>query len=74
MDKTGRLDQARMYPVPPIQFVQQVLVPETAARLIQEDMHLSYEEALQIMQDSSAYGKAIHSEIIFSSDDDDDSS
>ncbi|KAF8629092.1 hypothetical protein AX15_003583 [Amanita polypyramis BW_CC] len=50
-------------PLTPEHFVQRVLVPEVAARLIQEDMDLygdsGLSKALQVLRDSSKYGVAM---------------
>ncbi|KAM6496813.1 RTC4-like domain containing protein, partial [Amanita muscaria] len=50
-------------PLTPEQFVQRVLVPEVALRLIQEDMDLRgpthIAKALQVLRDSSKYGVAM---------------
>ncbi|KAK2465689.1 hypothetical protein APHAL10511_002233 [Amanita phalloides] len=63
-------------PLTPKQFVQRVLVPEVAIRLIQEDMGLngasSLSEAIQVLQDSSKFGVAMFPDDSAEKDDMDD--
>ncbi|KAK3300062.1 RTC4-like domain-containing protein [Chaetomium fimeti] len=56
-------------------YLQAVLVPELAVRLIMEDMGVGVEEAREILTESSAVGELLNDEIpdvILSDDDDDD--
>ncbi|KAI9488867.1 hypothetical protein BDB00DRAFT_846457 [Zychaea mexicana] len=54
------MDSANTAPMPPLQFVQQILVRETAARLNQEDKNVSYDEALEFMKKSAKFGSAVN--------------
>ncbi|KAI9467540.1 hypothetical protein BDB00DRAFT_865035 [Zychaea mexicana] len=54
------MDSANTAPMPPLQFVQQILVPEMAARLIQEDKNVSYDDAVDIMKKSAKFGSAVN--------------
>ncbi|KAI9489991.1 restriction of telomere capping protein 4 [Zychaea mexicana] len=60
LSKSNHLTAANTAPMPPLQCVQQILVPETAARLIQEDKNVSYDEALKIMKKSAKFGSAVN--------------
>ncbi|RFU78794.1 rtc4-like domain-containing [Trichoderma arundinaceum] len=44
-------------------FIQSVLVAELGVRLIMEDMHVSLEEAREILEESKALGELVHAEI-----------
>ncbi|KAG5972703.1 hypothetical protein E4U55_000741 [Claviceps digitariae] len=44
-------------------FIQNVLVAELAVQMIKEDMHVSEEEAIDILEDSKALGELIHEEV-----------
>ncbi|KAI1414713.1 hypothetical protein F5Y13DRAFT_14002 [Hypoxylon sp. FL1857] len=44
-------------------YVQVVLVPELAVRLIMEDMSVTEEEARKVMQDSIEFGELLHEDI-----------
>lgn len=44
-------------------YVQRVLVPEVAVRLIAEDMNVDMEQARKVMRDSIAIGEALNEEI-----------
>lgn len=46
-------------PLSPADFVQSVLLPETAVSLIMEDMQLSRKEAITTMRESAQYGVAM---------------
>lgn len=46
-------------PLTPTEFVQHILVPEAALRLVMEDMHQSRQEALKTLRDSAQYGVAM---------------
>ncbi|KAI9469308.1 hypothetical protein BDB00DRAFT_863216 [Zychaea mexicana] len=58
--KSNHLTAANTALMPPLQFVQQILVPEIAARLIQEDKNVSYDDAVDIMKKSAKFGSAIN--------------
>jgi RTC4-like domain len=47
----------------PESFVSRVLVPEAARLLIKEDLNLSDEEALDVLQRSRAFGIALHPDV-----------
>ena len=50
-------------PKNPVDFLQEVLVPETALRLISQDKGgITLEEARKIMEDSSTFGDYVHEE------------
>ncbi|KAK3695298.1 RTC4-like domain-containing protein [Podospora appendiculata] len=58
-------------------YVQTVLVPELAVRLIKEDMDVGDEEARRIMKESISVGELLNEEeadVVLSDDDEDDSS
>ncbi|KAI8076585.1 RTC4-like domain-containing protein, partial [Gilbertella persicaria] len=59
--KTGYLDDKKSEPLKPIEFVQQVLVPECGIRLIQQDLRVSFEEAKKVMRESEEYGSTVYS-------------
>ncbi|KAG6005782.1 hypothetical protein E4U21_007615 [Claviceps maximensis] len=44
-------------------FIQNVLVAELAVRMIREDMHVSEEKAIDILEDSKVLGELIHEEV-----------
>ena len=50
------VDLAKIAPVPATDFMHRVLVPEAGVALVQEDMDIDAETALQIVKDSSSYG------------------
>ncbi|KAI9468416.1 hypothetical protein BDB00DRAFT_863754 [Zychaea mexicana] len=58
--KSNHLTAANTAPMPPLQFVQQILVREIAARLIQEDKNVSYDDAVDIMKKSAKFSSAIN--------------
>jgi len=50
-------------PKKPVDYLQEVLVPETASRLISQDRgNISLEEARKIMEDSANFGDYVHKE------------
>jgi RTC4-like domain len=50
-------------PKKPVDFLQEVLVPETALRLISQDKgNIPLEEAKKIMEDSANFGDYVHKE------------
>ena len=52
-----------MSPQTPMEYLQEVLVPETAVRLIQEDYQgIQIEKAREIMLQSVGFGMYVHSE------------
>ncbi|KAI0685902.1 RTC4-like domain-containing protein [Cytidiella melzeri] len=46
-------------PLTPAEFVQRILLPETALSLIMEDMHQTRKEAIATMRESAQYGVAM---------------
>lgn len=60
------IDPLLILPLTPTEFIQRILVPEVALRLIMEDRGLEGEggmkEALEILRESSAYGVAMFPE------------
>ncbi|KAG9255063.1 RTC4-like domain-containing protein [Emericellopsis atlantica] len=46
-----------------VAFIQSVLLPELAVRLISDDMLVTLEEARQIMEDSKQLGELVHEEL-----------
>ena len=52
------------FPLQPCNYIQEILVPETAIRLISEDIggDCSLETARQIMIESSDFGEYVHNE------------
>ena len=52
-----------MSPQTPMEYLQEVLVPEAAVRLIQEDyQEIQIEKACEIMLQSVEFGACVHSE------------
>ncbi|RIA97686.1 hypothetical protein C1645_813743 [Glomus cerebriforme] len=55
-----------VYPKKPIDYLQEVLVPETALHLISQNRsnitNISLEEARKIMEDSANFGDYVHKE------------
>ena len=50
-------------PKKPVDYLQEVLVPETALRLISQDKgNIPLEEAKKIMEDSANFGDYVHKE------------
>jgi len=58
-------------PIPPLLFLEAVLVPEIGTMLIQQDLNLSRDEALRVREQSSAYGMAVFAEPDEDGDEDD---
>ncbi|KAI8369998.1 RTC4-like domain-containing protein [Blakeslea trispora] len=60
--KSGVLDAKASEPLTPIEFVQQVLVPECGIRLIQQDRDhkITLDEAKEIMKESEEYGSTVY--------------
>ncbi|KIY52985.1 hypothetical protein FISHEDRAFT_34164, partial [Fistulina hepatica ATCC 64428] len=53
------VDTFNIKPIPPHDFIQRVLLPEVAVRLITEDMQASAEDALLTLRSSARYGAAM---------------
>ena len=52
-----------VFPKKPVDFLQEVLVPETALRLISQDKgNITLEEARKIIEDSGNFGDYVHKE------------
>ncbi|KAG2354427.1 restriction of telomere capping protein 4, partial [Suillus spraguei] len=49
-------DTSLIVPLSPAEFVQLVLVPEVAVRLIMQDLHLDRDKAIITLRESSQYG------------------
>ncbi|KAL1921271.1 uncharacterized protein VTP21DRAFT_10987 [Calcarisporiella thermophila] len=58
--RTDRLTPSDTAPQTPIEYLQQVMVPETAVMLIMEDQGVGYEEARSIMRESAEFGVCVH--------------
>lgn len=60
------LTPERAHPQKPVEYIQQVLIPETAMRLIQEDRSIlqqrdvTLEEAQEVMTSSVEFGGYVH--------------
>jgi hypothetical protein len=48
------------FPQKPLEYLAEVLVPETAIRLIAQDQNITLEEAAKIMEDSIEFGMYMH--------------
>ena len=46
-------------PLTPAEFIQRILVPEAALRLVMEDMHQSRKQAIRTLRESAQYGVAM---------------
>ena len=58
---TKILTKSLATPQTPMQYLQEVLIPEVAVRLIQEDNEgITIEKAHEIMQESVAFGEYVH--------------
>lgn len=53
-------------PLTPIEFIQQILVPECGLRLIQQDREhkITLQEAKIIMKESEEYGSIVHRQVL----------
>jgi hypothetical protein len=65
--ETNLLKREYTKPLQPVEYLQQVLVPESAVRLIQEDLTKkklpnSRDVALNTMKDSIEFGTVVHPE------------
>lgn len=67
-------DTSLIVPLSPAEFVQLVLVPEVAVRLIMQDLHLDRDKAIITLRESSQYGVGMFPDIgsATSVDDNDD--
>ncbi|KAL1918667.1 uncharacterized protein VTP21DRAFT_2689 [Calcarisporiella thermophila] len=57
---TRKLTFAQTSPQQPIEYLQQVLVPEVGVRLIMEDRGIDEEEARKVMKESAEFGACVH--------------
>jgi hypothetical protein len=62
MLQSGYVNDKNTDPLTPIEFIQQILVPECGLRLIQQDRNgeITLEEAQIIMKESEEYGSLVH--------------
>ena len=59
----GLLTYDLVCPKKPVDFLQEVLVPETTLRLISQDKgNITLEKARKIMEDSANFGDYVHKE------------
>lgn len=60
--ETSIVNIGNVKPLTPIEFIQQILVPETGIRLIQQDRDgkIDLKEAKQIMKESEEYGSIVY--------------
>lgn len=73
--KANILNSKTIAPLSPIPYILNILVPEIATRLIQDDFNVEYIDALRILEESKAYGQSVHTNINIQegdSDSDDD--
>lgn len=61
VDKLTLLTSLSCAPLDVTAFLRRVLVPEVAVCLIAEDLKIGRDEAIQVKEDSSAFGKAMFS-------------
>ncbi|KAI9346680.1 RTC4-like domain-containing protein [Pilaira anomala] len=62
--KTNELDKTKSSPLTPIEYIQQVLVPETGIRLIKQDLNLmDLNDASKVMKESTEYGSIVYNKI-----------
>lgn len=59
-DSPGRFDFESIKPLTHDIFLREVLVPEVTVHLIQEDLSLSREEAMHVLQESHHFGNILH--------------
>ncbi|EIW78974.1 hypothetical protein CONPUDRAFT_59209, partial [Coniophora puteana RWD-64-598 SS2] len=52
-------DAALIAPLAPAEFIQRILVPETAVRLVMQDLGQPPDEALRTLRESAQYGVAM---------------
>ncbi|CAG8497978.1 8968_t:CDS:2 [Gigaspora rosea] len=55
-----KLSSNMTHPLNPLEFLGEVLVPETAVRLIAQDRNITLMEAAEIMKDSIDFGMYVH--------------
>ncbi|KIP04952.1 hypothetical protein PHLGIDRAFT_39419, partial [Phlebiopsis gigantea 11061_1 CR5-6] len=55
----GDFQPASTLPLTPTEFIQRVLVPEAALRLVMDDMRQARKEAITTLRDSAQYGVAM---------------
>lgn len=60
--QTGIVTKESADPLSPVEFLQQILVPECGIRLIQQDRNneITLEEAAIIMKESEEYGSIVY--------------
>ncbi|KAI8638137.1 RTC4-like domain-containing protein [Parasitella parasitica] len=60
--ETSIIDFNNVKPLTPVEFIQQILVPETGLRLIRQDRDnkIDLQEAKQIMKESEEYGSMVY--------------
>ncbi|KAF9193416.1 hypothetical protein BGZ50_007488 [Haplosporangium sp. Z 11] len=58
--ETHILTSEQAHPQKPVEYVQQVLIPEVGLRLIAEDKGISFEDARQVMLESVEFGSYMH--------------
>lgn len=62
--KTNYLDKEKTSPLTPVEYMQQVMVPECGIRLIQQDLNLKdLEESSKVMKESSEYGSIVYNKL-----------
>lgn len=49
-------------PIKPPNYLQEILLPEVATRLIAQDMEITLDKARDIMEDSVRFGVLVHKE------------
>ncbi|RIB00950.1 hypothetical protein C2G38_2232309 [Gigaspora rosea] len=55
-----RLSSNMTLPLKPLEYLGEVLVPETAVRLIAQDRNITLVEAAEVMRDTIAFGMYVH--------------
>jgi hypothetical protein len=62
MLQSGYVNEKNTAPLTPVEFIQQILVPECGLRLIRQDRkeNITLEEAKIIMKESGEYGSIVH--------------
>ncbi|CAG8605266.1 16862_t:CDS:2, partial [Dentiscutata erythropus] len=58
--ESKKLFSNMIFPLSPMEYLAEVLVPETAIRLIAQDRNISLLESAEIMKDSTNFGMYIH--------------
>ncbi|CAB5352860.1 unnamed protein product [Rhizophagus irregularis] len=59
---TKILTKSLTIPQTPMEYLQEVLIPEAAVRLIQEDKDITAEKAREIMLESVRFGEYVHND------------